>query len=144
MAVCHGQTALHTKRGELASQNRNISSGNHSFGSHIRLRMHLRASRTSLASRGLVQPPDPWPQWQCSTGRRSCTPKKGRSRLIVFSKQKYFHLESLIWVRLRMHHKASRTSLAFGGLVQPPDPWPQWPWATGRRSCTPNKRLKVD
>ena len=47
MAVCNGQTALHTKTGVIIFLKTEILFiWNHSFGSQIRLRMHSRASST--------------------------------------------------------------------------------------------------
>ena len=46
---------------------------NYSFRAQIRLRMHLRASRTFWGPCAA-----PRPQWQCTTGRQPCIPKKGK------------------------------------------------------------------
>ena len=62
MSVRHGQRALHAKKG-LKKENCFLKTEilfiwNHSFGSQIWWRMHLRASRTLWLLGGLKRPPD--------------------------------------------------------------------------------------
>ena len=89
---------------------------------------------------GLERPPDPWPQWQCATGRRPCTQKRVK-KVNCFLKTEIL----FIWnhsfgsqIRLRMHLRVSRNPMASGGLQLPPVPWPQWHAVRNRwTACAP-------
>ena len=66
---------------------------NNSFRAQIRLRMHLRASRTLWLLAAAQGAPDSRPQWHCTTSAQPCTPKM----VNCFLKTTNFDLESLIW-----------------------------------------------
>ena len=108
-----------------------ISVWNNTFRAQIRLRMHLWASSTFLASGGRSRPPDP-PSRNGSVPRAGSPAHQKRVKNCqLFSPNR---TNFIIWnhlfgpqIRVIMHLRASTTLSPW----QPPLPQPQWQCATG-------------
>ena len=105
-----------------------------SFRAQIRLRMHLRASRTLWLLGPLSGPQTP--------GHNGIVPQAVRpahqetvKKVDCFLKTGRFFISFRAQIRLRMHLRASRTLW----LPRPLDPRPHWPCTRGAQPCTPKK-----
>ena len=105
--------------------------GDHSFGSQIRLRLHLRASTTLW----LLGPPDPRHNGSAPQPDGPAHQEKGEKGQLFSENRNTFHLESLILGSDKVEN-ASHEHLESSGFWRPPHPRMEWQCATsGRPPC---------